>query len=48
LFDEDGNCLDPRIEKRIRGVASMLMDYFRGAVCPRIALESLLREKVGR
>jgi NAD(P)H-dependent FMN reductase len=48
LFDEEGNCTDARMEKRIRGVATMLVDYIKGAICPRIALESMLREQVGK
>lgn len=45
LFDDEGRCREPRIEKRIRNVAIMLVDYIKGAICPRIALESMLREK---
>jgi chromate reductase len=45
VFDEQGRCLDPRMEKRIRSLASTLLDYIRGAVCPRIALEAIIREK---
>jgi len=45
VFDEAGHCLDPRIEKRIRSVASNLVDYIRGNVCPRIALEQMVRER---
>jgi NAD(P)H-dependent FMN reductase len=44
LFDEEGRCLDERIEKRIRGVATSLLDYIHGSVCPRIALEQMARE----
>jgi chromate reductase len=48
LFDENGICRDARIEKRIRGMATMLVDYIKGAICPRIVLESMLREKAGK
>ncbi len=43
LFDDDGNCLDESIEKRIRGLATNLLDYIRGSICPRVALEEAVR-----
>jgi NAD(P)H-dependent FMN reductase len=43
VFDEAGNCKDPKIEKRIRGAATALLDYIRQTVCPRIALEAMVR-----
>jgi len=43
VFDEEGNCLDEGVEKRVRGVATALIDYIRGAICPAIALERLVR-----
>jgi NAD(P)H-dependent FMN reductase len=45
VFDEAGTCLDPQAEKRIRGVARTLLDYIRGAVCPKVVLEAMLREQ---
>ena len=45
LFDGDGNCLDEATEKRIRGVATNLIDYIEGAICPRIALEEAVRRE---
>ncbi len=48
VFDDDGRCLDAATEKRIRGVATNLIDYIRGNVCPRVALEKLVREEVER
>jgi chromate reductase, NAD(P)H dehydrogenase (quinone) len=44
VFDENGNCKDPKIEKRIRGVATTLLDYIRQTICPRVALEAMVRE----
>jgi FMN reductase len=44
VFTPDGKCTDPEIEARIRSVATMLVDYLRQAVCPRITLEKMLRE----
>lgn len=46
VFDEQGRCLDEKIEKRIRGVAIHLLDYIKMNVCPRVALEAMVREKV--
>ena len=43
VFDDEGNCVDASTEKRIRGVATNLMDYIRGSVCPRVALEQTAR-----
>ena len=43
-FDADGRCLDPVVEKQVRGVATNLMSYLRRHVCPAIELERVLRE----
>ena len=43
VFDDQGRCLDPRMEKRIRGVATNLIDYIQNTVCPRLALEQMVR-----
>ena len=43
LFDAQGNCLDASVEKRIRSVAVNLIDYIRGSICPRIAMEAMAR-----
>lgn len=45
LFDEKGNCLDESTEKIVRGVATNLMDYLHQNVCPRMALEALVRDQ---
>lgn len=44
IFDEDGNCTDPSSEKAIRSVVTNLLDYIHNHICPRITLESILRE----
>lgn len=44
VFDAEGRCLDPGIEKLVRGVAKGLLDYIQHSVCPAITLERLLRE----
>ncbi len=46
VFDADGRCLDPAIEKLIRGVGTSLLNYVRESICPRFTLERLLREGV--
>jgi chromate reductase len=43
MFDSEGRCLDAGVEKRIRSVASNLIDYIHGNICPRIALEEIVR-----
>jgi NAD(P)H-dependent FMN reductase len=46
-FDAEGRCLDRTVERRVRGLAESLVEYIRGAVCPRIALEAMVRERAG-
>jgi len=43
VFDDDGKCLDPAVEKRIRGAATNLMEYIEKHLCPRISLEEVVR-----
>ena len=44
VFDDQGNCQDPDTEKRIRSAATNLIEYIRGAICPRITLEAIVRQ----
>lgn len=44
VFDEDGNCLDAAIEKRIRRLGTNLVAHIQQTICPRIALEEMVRE----
>ena len=44
VFDAEGNCTDEAVEKQIRGLAHNLMDYLRQNVCPRMALEAMVRQ----
>ncbi len=46
VFDAEGRCLDPAVEKLVRGVATNLTNYLRRHVCPAIELERILREGV--
>ncbi len=43
-FSEDGAVLDPETEKQIRGVATGLLHHIQDHICPRIALEAMVRE----
>ncbi|MEE8062417.1 MAG: NAD(P)H-dependent oxidoreductase [Gemmatimonadales bacterium] len=43
VFDEEGHCTDPDVEKQIRAVATSLEHYIKDAVCPRYSLEALVR-----
>jgi NAD(P)H-dependent FMN reductase len=43
LFDAEGRCLDAAVERRVRGVATGLLDYIDEHICPRIALEEAAR-----
>lgn len=43
-FDERGVCLDEKVEQQVRGAATALVDYIRGAVCPRVHMEAMARE----
>ncbi|MBT8400065.1 MAG: NAD(P)H-dependent oxidoreductase [Rhodothermia bacterium] len=43
VFDADGNCLEAQMEQFIRGVATNLIHYIDDNICPRVALESMVR-----
>ncbi len=40
-FDERGVCQDEQVETQVRGAATALVDYIRGAICPRLQLEAV-------
>jgi chromate reductase len=44
VFDVEGNCLDPKVEERIRALPRHLIDYIRKSVCPLEFLEQVVRE----
>ena len=45
VFNEQGQCTDPSVEKRLRGLAVTLVDYIHKHICPRKALEDFVRER---
>jgi chromate reductase len=44
VFDDEGVCQDEASEKAIRGVAHSMSGFLSDYVCPRYALESMVRE----
>jgi chromate reductase len=48
VFDGEGRCTDAATEKQIRGVAKSMLDYVHGAICPKVTLEAMMREKAAR
>ena len=47
-FDDHGNCLDAATEKRVRALATHLIDYISDSICPRAALEEIARGPAAR
>jgi chromate reductase len=43
VFDKDGHCLDPSVEKMVRSVPTNLVNYIQKNICPAIQLERILR-----
>jgi FMN reductase len=44
VFDEDDNCLDPKIENKLDNFTNELVSYVRSNACPTHPLEELVRE----
>ncbi len=44
VFDSEGRCLDDKVEKRVRGVATNLLGYIKESICPKFTLERLVRD----
>lgn len=42
-FDESGRCVDEGVEKRVRSVGISVVDYVQQNICPRRALEEMVR-----
>ena len=47
VFDDEGNCQDEAAEKMIRSVPMNLIDYIQDNLCPRMALEAMVRSRSG-
>ncbi len=45
LFDDQGKCNDEATEKRIRKLSTTLIDYIHNHICPKIALEEMVRNQ---
>ena len=43
MFDDSGRCLDEGTEKRLRGASIRLIEYIHNHICPKIALEQMVR-----
>ncbi len=43
-FDEQGNCVDENAETALCSVATSLVTFIQDDVCPKFALEALVRE----
>ncbi len=43
LFDETGQCLEERAERRIRGLGLSLIEYIQKSICPGITMERMVR-----
>ena len=46
VFDAEGNCLDPNVEERVRGVGRAMVDFIQRSICPAISLEAMVRQTV--
>lgn len=44
-FNEEGECITPKIEKRIKSISKNLINFIRENIYPKIALEEIVREK---
>jgi len=45
IFDDQGKCIDKKMDQRIRSVATNLIDYINKSICPSRALEDFVREE---
>ena len=44
-FDAEGNCVDEDAEAALRGIAESLLEFIENYICPKVALESIVREE---
>lgn len=45
MFDDAGQCTDEGTEKRLRGASTKLIEYIHNHICPKIALEQMVRNE---
>ncbi|MDH3252546.1 MAG: NADPH-dependent oxidoreductase, partial [Ignavibacteria bacterium] len=45
VFDENGSPTDPVLEKRIKSVATTLLDYIKKHICPQLTIEEMVRHR---
>ena len=43
-FDKEGNCTNEEVEKMLNSLAENTLQYIRHAICPRLILESQVRQ----
>jgi chromate reductase, NAD(P)H dehydrogenase (quinone) len=46
-FDDEGNCTDEGVEDALRGIAGSLLEFIENYVCPKRALEAMVRGEGG-
>jgi len=44
-FNQQGECISPKIERRLRSISKNLINFIRENIYPKIALEEIVREK---
>ena len=44
-FDADGSCVDEEAEAALQGIAGSLLEFIENYICPRFALESMVRDE---
>jgi len=45
-FDKEGNCLDEKVEQRLRTLANEMIKYAEKHICPEHALEEQVRDNL--
>ena len=43
VFDESGNCTNPKVEEIVRGLGTNLTDYIHEYVIPSLCMEEMIR-----
>lgn len=42
-FDDEGRCTDKGVEDALRGIAASLLEFIENYICPKFALEAMVR-----